>query len=164
MSHIIRPITPADAIGVAEIYNHYIEHSIITFEEELLEAPDIAQRIQEAAEDDLPYLVLLVDNTVQGYAYASKWKGRCAYRHTVEVTVYLAPDAGGHGYGSDLYDALFKVLRNKGTHVAIAGISLPNPASIALHEKFGMEKVAHFSEVGFKFSKWVDVGYWQCTL
>ena len=123
----IRPVASADASAIARIYNHYIEHSIITFEEEQLVAADIVQRVKEAEDDGLPYLVLLDGDQLQGYAYASKWKGRCAYRHTVEVTVYLSSDAGGKGYGSSLYQALFQLLRDKGTHIAIAGISLPNP-------------------------------------
>ena len=91
----------------------------------------------------------------------SVWEGRCAYRYAVEVTVYLSPNAVSQGLGSRLYTELFAQLRAKSMHVAMGGIALPNPASIALHEKFGMKKVAHFEQVGFKFDQWVDVGYWQ---
>lgn len=164
MTTTIRAATNDDAQAIADIYNHYIEHSIITFEEEPVTAEEIAQRIAETAAEDLPYLVLQADDKVLGYAYASKWKGRCAYRYSVETTVYLASTAGGNGYGTLLYDRLFEELRARSYHIAIAGISLPNEASIALHEKFGMEKVAHFKQVGYKFGDWVDVGYWQCTL
>lgn len=94
-----------------------------------------------------------------GYAYASKWKGRCAYRYSVEVSVYLHAEQSGQGMGTALYSALFKQLSELGYHVAIGGIALPNAASVALHEKFGMKKVAHFKEIGFKFGQWVDVGY-----
>ena len=161
---MIRDATTQDAQGIADIYNHYIANSIITFEEEAVSKEEMAQRVEETFADKLPYLVLEKDGQILGYAYSSKWKGRCAYRYSVEVTVYLSPDAGGKGYGSQLYDELFARLAELGFHIAIAGISLPNQASIALHEKFGMKKVAHFEEVGFKFGNWVDVGYWQCVI
>ncbi len=115
--------------------------------------------------NNLPWLVAENDSgVVVGYAYASKWKGRCAYRHSAEVTVYLAPDAAAQGVGTRLYEALFSELRDRGIHTAIGGIALPNPPSVALHEKFGMKKVAHFAEVGHKFDRWIDVGYWQVVL
>ena len=161
---MIRPAHTADAQSIADIYNFYIETSVVTFEEDATTKDDIALRIDETYAEKLPYLVLQIDDEIVGYANASKWKGRCAYRYTVEVSVYLSPDAGGNGYGSRLYHELFSQLAERGFHIAIAGISLPNKASIALHEKFGMEKVAHFKEVGFKFGNWIDVGYWQCAI
>ena len=160
----IRSATAQDTSAIADIYNHYIANSTATFEEQAVDQADIDLRIEEAASSDLPYLVIEVQGKLRGYAYASKWKGRCAYRHTVETTVYLAADACGGGLGSLLYRALFDELRARSYHVAIAGISLPNDASVALHERFGMHKVAHFEEVGFKFGNWVDVGYWQLKL
>lgn len=160
----IRPATAQDAAAIADIYNHYILNSTATFEEQAVNAQDINLRLAEATSSDLPYLVIEVAGKLRGYAYASKWKGRCAYRYTVETTVYLAADACGGGLGSALYIALFDELRARSYHAAIAGISLPNDASVALHEKFGMHKVAHFEEVGYKFGKWVDVGYWQLKL
>jgi len=161
---MVRPAQAGDAQSIAEIYNYYIRNTSITFEEQDVTAVEMAQRIKETTAEELPYLVLEEDGVLRGYAYASKWKGRCAYRYSVEITVYLSPDAGGHGYGSLLYTQLFSELKTLGYHVAMAGISLPNEASIALHEKFGMRKVAHFEEVGFKFDQWVDVAYWQCNI
>lgn len=158
---MIRAAEQRDGGDIAAIYNHFIEHSVITFEEDPVTAEEMGQRIAETHAAKLPYLVAVDDSSVQGYAYASKWKGRCAYRYTVEVTVYLDPGAAGSGLGSSLYKSLFEQLAELNYHMAIAGISLPNDASIALHEKFGMKKVAHFEEVGFKFNRWVDVGYWQ---
>lgn len=99
-----------------------------------------------------------------GYCYASKWKGRCAYRYSVESTVYLSPDATGKGIGSKLYGTLLAELRQRQFHTVIGGIALPNPASVALHEKLGFEKVAQFRQVGNKFGRWIDVGYWQLLL
>ena len=157
----IRSADTVDGGPIAAIYNHFIETSIITFEEEAVSAEEISARITQTYSENLPYLVAEDNGCVKGYAYASKWKGRCAYRYTVEVTVYLDPTAIGKGIGSRLYEALFERLAAQNYHMAIAGISLPNEGSIALHEKFGMEKVAHFKEVGYKFNRWVDVGYWQ---
>lgn len=160
----IRPATVADAGAIARIYNHYVANTVITFEELAVTAEEMAERIAETDAISLPWLVLEEDGRIVGYAYASKWKTRSAYRFSVEVTVYLEPDASGRGLGTQLFAALFAELRAKGVHVAIGGIALPNPASVALHEKFGMRKVAHFEQVGFKFGEWIDVGYWQARL
>ncbi len=99
-----------------------------------------------------------------GYAYASEWKSRCAYRYSVETTVYLHPDARGKGIGTLLYQELIRKLSKLELHAAIGGIALPNDASVALHEKIGFKKAAHFKQVGYKFNKWVDVGYWELIL
>ncbi len=101
---------------------------------------------------------------IVGYAYATPWKPRSAYRFSVEASVYVDFAHMGWGTGSLLYGQLLSVLQEKQIHMVIAGISLPNEASVALHEKFGFRKVAHFPEVGFKFGSWIDVGYWQRAL
>lgn len=160
----IREAEPRDAGSIAEIYNHYILNSVITFEEIALGDDDMAARVNEIQCANLPWLVAEDDCGVVGYAYASKWRARAAYRHTLESTVYLHPNCGARGIGSKLYDALFASLRERSVHVVIGVIALPNQASIRLHERFGMQKAAHFSEVGFKFDRWVDVGYWQVIL
>ena len=161
---MIRPATPDDAAAIAHIYNHYIRNTTITFEEQPVSAAEIASRINEVTSASLPWLVAEDARHLSGYAYATKWKARSAYRFSVEVTVYLDPDCQGQGLGSQLYTALFASLKEIGVHSVIGGVALPNPASIALHEKFGMTRVAHFKEVGFKLGKWVDVAYWQLTL
>jgi len=161
---MIRPARSSDSQRIADIYNYYITNSAVTFEEQTVTAAEIVSRIQETKSGQLPYIVAESDGEIVGYAYASKWKGRCAYKFSVEVTVYLSPDATAQGHGSRLYEVLFAELRQRSYHIAIAGIALPNPVSVALHERFGMEKVAHFKEVGFKFGHWVDVGYWQVKL
>ncbi|WP_085276780.1 arsinothricin resistance N-acetyltransferase ArsN1 family B [Pseudogulbenkiania subflava] len=161
---MIRPAEPSDAETIAAIYNHYIANTTITFEVEPVAAQDIAGRIKEIGSANLPWLVAEEEGAIVGYAYATKWKGRSAYRHSVECSVYLAPASLSKGWGTRLYEALFAVLREKSIHVVIGGVALPNPASVALHEKLGMKKVGHFSEVGFKFDRWVDVGYWQMAL
>jgi phosphinothricin acetyltransferase len=161
---LIRTATARDAQAITQIYNHYILNTSITFEEQAISADEMAGRIAEVQAASLPWLVAEQDGQIVGYAYASKWKGRCAYRYSVESTVYLDACAGRKGYGSQLYEQLLAALKQCGMHVVMGGIALPNPASVALHEKLGFKKVAHFSEVGFKFEKWIDVGYWQVKL
>lgn len=119
---------------------------------------DTSEGVQRAG---LPWLVADEDGEVKGYAYATQWKDRIGYRTSVETTVYLAKNATGRGLGTQLYEELFRLLEEKGLHSAIGGIALPNSGSVALHEKFGMKKVAEFEEVGTKFGGWVNVGYWQ---
>jgi phosphinothricin acetyltransferase len=124
----------------------------------------ILARMKEVKASGLPWLVAEADGIFAGYAYASKWKGRCAYRFSVETTVYLAEQAQGRGIGTKLYRVLLAELRRRKFHVAVGGIALPNRASVRLHEKLGFRKTAHFKEIGYKFKKWIDVGYWQLTL
>lgn len=162
---MIRDALASDAAALATIYNHYIERTSVTFETEPLDAATMAARIAEIRDAALPWLVITDDaGEVVGYAHASKWKGRCAYRYSVETTVYLAPGLGGRGLGRALYTALLAALRERGLHVAIAGIALPNAASVALHETLGFEPAGRFREVGWKFEQWLDVGYWQRRL
>ena len=160
----IRDATVDDAETIASIYNHYVLNTSISFEEAEVPAIEIAGRIADVHAAGLPWLVAEVDGAVAGYAYATKWRVRHAYRFSVESSVYLAPASAGKGIGSTLYRALLDRLRDGGYHLAIGGIALPNAASIALHEKLGFEKVAQFREVGFKFGSWTDVGYWQLSL
>lgn len=161
---MIRSATQQDAPAIAAIYNHFIAETVVTFEEQPVSAADIAVRMAETLAAPLPYLVVEHDAQVVGFAYASRWHGRCAYRFSLETTVYLDPGRTGEGLGSRLYGALLERLRAEGFHAAMGGIALPNPASVALHEKLGFSKVAHFPEVGYKFDRWIDVGYWQCML
>ncbi|TBW48973.1 N-acetyltransferase family protein [Marinobacter halodurans] len=161
---MIRNATIEDAARIAEIYNHYIEQTVITFEEEPVAADTMAGRIRGCQEHGLPWLVLEAAGQVTGFAYAVEWRARPAYRYSVEVTVYLDRAQIRRGQGTRLYEALFADLRERGIHTVIGLIALPNDASVALHERMGMDKVAHLSEVGFKFGRWLDVGYWQGTL
>lgn len=161
---VIRHAEVSDAQAIASIYNYYIANTTITFEEQFVSAEQMAERILEVHAASLPWLVAEEFGQVIGYAYASKWRARSAYRFSVETTVYLQNEVVSRGVGSQLYEVLFSALKEKGVHVAIGGIALPNKASASLHEKFGMKKIAHFEQVGFKFEKWVDVGYWQAVL
>lgn len=160
---MIRTAEGSDAEAIAAIYNHYIENTVITFEETPVSAEALAGRIEAVKRLNLPWLVIEDNSAIVGYAYATRWKERIAYRHSAEVTIYLAPDRTSRGLGTQLYRALFDAIRAD-IHVLVGVITLPNPASVTIHEKFGMEKVAHFKEVGYKFDRWLDVGCWQKIL
>jgi phosphinothricin acetyltransferase len=152
--------TSADASALAELYNYYIAHSVVTFEETPITALQMEERIRGVLVH-WPWLVFEEENESLGYAYATAWKPRSAYRFTVEVTVYVRHGHVGKGIGKSLYTELISQLKTAGVHAVIGGITLPNPASQALHESLGFVKVAHFKETGFKFGEWRDVGYWE---
>ncbi|WP_049630708.1 arsinothricin resistance N-acetyltransferase ArsN1 family B [Cellvibrio sp. pealriver] len=160
---IIRPCTINDITAICAIYNHYIENTVITFEETPVSIEQMRERI-DAITQTFPWLVCEVQGEVIGYAYASKWKDRSAYRHTAEVTVYLHPDNTSKGIGTGLYTELIAQLKQQGMHMLLACIALPNTASENIHEKFGFAQAAHFPQVGFKFNHWIDIGYWQKAL
>jgi phosphinothricin acetyltransferase len=164
MSEQLRMAQASDAAAIVAIYNHYILTSTISFEEEPVSATQMQQRIADVQSKGLPWLVLEVAGQLVGYAYATPWRVRHAYRFSVETSVYLDPAWQGRGLGRQLYTELLAQLETHGCHLAIGGIALPNPGSIALHEALGFHQVACFKEVGYKFARWLDVGYWQKTL
>lgn len=159
----IRAATLDDARAIAAIYNPYIAGTVITFEEQPVKPADMARRISDIV-PRLPWLVLEQGGSLAGYAYATPWRERTAYRHAVETTIYLESRFAGQGLGERLYRALLDDLRQRGLHTAFGVIALPNPASVALHEKCGFTKAGHLAEAGWKFEHWVDVGYWQLML
>ncbi|WP_394777488.1 arsinothricin resistance N-acetyltransferase ArsN1 family B [Undibacterium sp.] len=152
-----------DAGEICRIYNHYVMNTSISFEETEVEPTEMARRITDVTQH-LPWLVAENDGMIVGYAYATKWRVRSAYRFSVETSVYLAQEARGQGIGVLLYEGLLEELRSLGVHAVIGGIAQPNEASVRLHEKMGFRKVAMFEQVGFKNGNWVDVGYWQKLL
>ncbi len=160
----IRMATAEDAAAVAAIYNPYVADTCVTFETEPVQAAGMAARITEVLDAGLPWLLAADAAGAAGFAYASKWKGRCAYRFSVESTVYLHRGHTGRGIGRALYGRLLEEIRARRMHAVIGGIALPNAASIALHERLGFRKVAHFEQVGYKQDRWVDVGYWQLLI
>lgn len=157
---MIRSASLSDAAAICAIYNHYIENTRVTFEEDALPEAEIAARI-EATLPAFPWLVWEEQGAVIGYAYANRWKSRSASRFTVESTVYLKHDFVGRGIGKKLYAQLIEDLRKIGLHSVLGCIALPNRASERLHEKLGFRKVGHFEQAGWKFKQWIDVGYWQ---
>lgn len=161
---MIRPATPADAAAIAAIYAPYVRDTVISFEEIPPSPGEIAARIERIFAASLPYLVLEGEAGIVGYAYAAPWHARAAYRHTAETSIYLAQERTGQGLGTRLYGTLLDLLKQAGLHAAIGGITLPNAASVALHERLGFRKAAHYAQVGFKQGRWLDVGYWQRLL
>ncbi len=160
---MIRRICESDAALLCAIYNEYVLNSRISFEESALSAGEMTQRIRRVTQH-YPWLVYEAAGKIAGYIYASQWKDRSAYRHSVEVGIYIASDQLRRGIGSLLMAEQLMELKALAVHSVIGGIALPNPASVALCEKFGFKKVAHFQEVGFKLGEWIDVGYWQLIL
>jgi phosphinothricin acetyltransferase len=161
---MIRLATPLDSPSLALIYNLYVFHSHATFEETPISPNEMAMRIESVLADQLPWLVLEENDQILGFARAVKWRERSAYRYSVESSIYLAPAHAHQGLGFLLYSALLSQLKTLSVHAVMAGIALPNPASVALHEKLGYNKVAHYKEVGWKFNRWIDVGYWELLL
>lgn len=164
MATIVRNASEADATELARIYNYYIDKTCVTFETEAVDSKEMLQRIDATSEIPLPWLVAEDDGQIVGYAYASRWKGRCAYRFAVESTIYLDAAQMGKGIGQRLYLDLIEAIRSHSMRSVIGGISLPNDASVRLHERLGFKKVGHFERVGYKLDQWVDVGYWQLQL
>jgi L-amino acid N-acyltransferase YncA len=156
---MIREAKFSDAGMIADIYNYYILNTVITFELDPIPPNEILSRMEKYKEVG-PYLVYEENGEVLGYTYVSGFRERKAYEHSVESTIYLKNGFGGKGLGARLYSELLAQVSLK-RHVIIGGIALPNEASVRLHEKCGFRKVGHFSEVGKKFGKWIDVGFWQ---
>ncbi len=157
---MIRSATTSDAEAICNIYNYYVLNTHNNFEEEAVSTKEMEGRIKTVLEK-YHWLIYESEGKIIGYAYAGAWRSRCAYRGTVETSVYVDKDHQGKGIGSKLYEELLAKLNDTGMHAIIGGIALPNDGSIALHKKFGFEKVAQLKEVGYKFDKWIDVGYWE---
>jgi L-amino acid N-acyltransferase YncA len=157
---MIREATIDDAQEICGIYNYYVLNTIISFEEIPVSEVEMEQRIVSISKN-YPWLVFVEEKEVIAYAYACQWKVRSAYKQTAESAVYVKQGFEGKGIGSKLYSALLKNLNINQFHAVLGGIALPNKASIALHEKLGFAKTGQLKEVGFKFGKWIDVGYWE---
>lgn len=161
----IRSVKPSDYEVVTDIYNYYIEETTATFAEEKVDAAYFQNVHNNVKPSDVPFLVLENDNEIIGYAYAYPWRVRSAYRFSLETCIYIRHDTKSQGFGKKLYQQLIDDIASlKKYHLLIGGITLPNDASIGLHESLGYKKVAHFEEVGFKFERWLDVGYWQLKI
>jgi L-amino acid N-acyltransferase YncA len=159
---MIRMAEPADARAMAEIYRPIVADTIISFELDPPDAPEMERR-RAAIAAFAPWLVL-DDGGVKGYAYASKHRERAAYQWCADVSVYVAESQRRRGVGAALYTSLLALLRLQGFYAAHAGITLPNAGSVALHESLGFRRVALYPAVGFKMGRWHDVGWWQLEL
>lgn len=161
---MIRNVKRSDAGRIAEIYNYYIKHTIITFEEETIDADEIERRIKSVQKKNYPYLVYENDGLLIGYAYLSNWRTRSAYDKTLETSIYLDINHIKKGIGTVLYRQLIEESRKINMHSLIGVISLPNEASQKLHEKLEFQRIGNFKESGLKFNQWIDVEFWQLFL
>jgi phosphinothricin acetyltransferase len=157
----LRAATLDDAAALAHVYAPYVTASAVSFETEPPDAETMRARI-EAGGELYPWIVAEAeDGGLLGYAYAARFRDRPAYRFAVETSVYLRPDAVGRGTGRRLYEPLLATLETQGFTQAIAAITLPNPASVRLHERLGFVRAGTYRQVGWKFGAWHDVGLWQ---
>jgi L-amino acid N-acyltransferase YncA len=163
MAAIIRLATPADAAQLAAIYAPIVRDTIISFEFVPPDEAELHQRVQQTLAQ-LPWLVAERDDAILGYAYASSHRTRAAYQWSVDVSVYVGATMRGQGIGRALYTALFQILRLQGFYNAYAGVTLPNAASVGLHEALGFRPVGVYRNVGYKMGAWHDVGWWQLAL
>lgn len=161
---LIRPAKETDMEAISSIYNHFICHSTATFEEIPVQPADMLERYRKIIQSGYPYLVYESNGEVCGYAYGAQWKVRSAYRYSAETTIYLSQSAHGKGIGTQLYQSLLDKIKDKGIHIAVACLALPNPGSEALHKKLNFQFCGAIKEAGLKFDTWVDVGYFQLQL
>jgi len=164
----IRPAVLADLPALTDIYNHYIVHTAITFDLAPFEPGDRRAWFDDHAPVGRHRLLVAVDAAdsaaVLGYATTSRWRPKAAYETTVESSIYCRSDAVGRGIGTRLYTALFESITGEDVHRIVGGVSLPNPASVALHERFGFQQVGVFASVGRKFGRYWDVAWFQRPL
>jgi phosphinothricin acetyltransferase len=159
----IRAATAHDAQACAAIYAPYVTNTAITFETEPPDATTMAERITSAVRTHA-WLVHEVDDRVVGYAYGGPFKARAAYRWSCEVSVYLERGLRRTGVGRALYTALFDRLAERGFRTAVAGMTLPNDASVGLHRAMGFEPVGTYRRIGWKHGAWHDVAWTQRTI
>jgi phosphinothricin acetyltransferase len=164
--YAIRPAAADDLPALTDIYNHYIVHTAITFDLQTFTAAERRAWFDAHGGPGRHRLLVAVDANAQclGYASSSRWRPKAAYDTTVEATVYCHPDARGRGCGTALYEALFAALAAEDVHAIVAGVSLPNAASVSLHEKFGFRQVGVFHAVGRKFDRFWDVAWFERSL
>ena len=160
----LRAARPEDAAAIAAIYAPYVTGSVVSFETVAPPADQMRARL-EAGAGLHPWIVAEDEaGVIAGYAYATAFRPRPAYRYAVETSVYLAPSFHGRGLGTRLYASLLATLERQGFAQAIAAITLPNPASVRLHETLGFISAGVYAQVGYKMSGWHDVGLWQRQL
>lgn len=159
----IRVAHEDDGAAVAAIYRPYVETSVISFETAPPDTSEMSRRIADTV-TNFPWLICEIEGRAAGYAYATPHRVRAAYVWSVDTSVYLDRQYWRCGIGRGLYASLFAILAAQGFYNAYAGITLPNPASVALHEAAGFTPVGVYRRVGFKNDGWHDVGWWQLTL
>jgi phosphinothricin acetyltransferase len=161
---LIRDATPErDAAACAAIYAPYVTDTVISLEESPPTEAEFAGRIQDVIQTH-PWIVAEDENEVIGYAYAARHRVRASYRWAADVAVYVAGDRHRRGVGRALYETLFPLLVAQGFRIACAGVTLPNQASVGLHEALGFRSVGVYRNIGFKHGAWWDVGWFQLIL
>jgi L-amino acid N-acyltransferase YncA len=155
--------TAEDAARCAEIYRPFVTDNWVSFELTPPDQAEMARRIASYTESH-GWLIAVLDGVVAGYAYGSPHRAREAYQTSCDVAVYIDPAFTRRGIGRALYNALLPLLADRGYHAAYAGIALPNPGSIGLHEAMGFTAIGVYKEVGWKMGGWRDVGWWQRLL
>jgi phosphinothricin acetyltransferase len=163
MRPVVRLAEPADAAGVQAIYAPIVRDTAISFEIDPPSVEEMARRVVSTL-PRYPWLVCSDDGEILGYVYGSRHRERGAYRWSVDVTVYVHERARRLGIGRALHSTLLALLRLQGYHRAHAGVTLPNAGSVALHESLGFTPIGVYPAVGYKFTEWHDVGWWQCAL
>jgi L-amino acid N-acyltransferase YncA len=160
---MIRLALESDAEQIADIYAPVVRDTPISFEVEPPDALEMARRMTETLAT-FPWLVVDNAGKILGYAYASAHRARAAYRWSVDTTIYVHPRVHRAGVGRALYTSLLQILALQGFCTAYAGITLPNPGSVGLHEAVGFERIAVYRGVGYKLGAWHDVGWWERTI
>ena len=160
---MIRPLQSKDTRALLDIYNYYVLNTTVTFDIELLSIETFESKINHI-KADYPFIVFEENEVILGYAYGSRFRPKPAYDYVVEATVYIKHTAQGKQIGSKLYQELIAQLRQTNRHTVLGVLTVPNEASVKLHEKFGFEQVAYLKEVGLKFGEWQNAAIWQLKL
>ena len=158
----IRLASPDDAVEILDIYRPFIEETAVTFEEEVPSPEEFEERIKRIRAD-APYLVCQVNGRIVGYAYAAPYRTRASYRWNREVSVYIHPEYHRRNIARALYSALFEILKMQHITNLLAVITMPNEASVKLHESFGFRHCGLFNRVGYKLHQWHQVGWWELS-
>jgi phosphinothricin acetyltransferase len=157
---MIRPVKTADAPAICGIYNYYVEHTAVSFEDAPVSAAEMEGRIQSVTAR-YPWFVWEDAGEVLAYAYVNTWRDRAAYRYSAELSIYVKRGKEGRGLGARLMAHLLEAVKKTEIRALVSGITVPNERSVALHEKFGFRQIALFQKIGFKLDTWLDVGYWE---
>ncbi len=159
----IRKVTSSDAARIRDIYNYYIANTVMTFETDMLSEENVLQRIRKYT-PFYPWYVSEIDGNVIGYAYASEFVERSAYKYTSEITIFIDHKYTRSGSGKVLFTQLIDDMKKLGYAALVSIIAVPNVPSVQLHRSFGFEKVGHLRKVGYKLNHWIDVEYWELLL
>jgi phosphinothricin acetyltransferase len=160
---MIRSVHTADASAICGIYNYHVVNTAVSFEEAPVSVEEMKSRIQTVTAQ-YPWFVWEETGEILAYAYINAWRDRAAYRYAAELSIYVKHGWEGRGLGRKLMTCLLGSVKKTNIRILVSGITIPNDASIALHEKLGFQKVAHFKEIGYKLETWLDVGFWELII